>query len=901
MNRERIFSCLGRTTYAALVDATALGRSRRHTFIDLDHWALCLLQREQSDLAKLFAEWGHDVGDVKRRLEKALDAFDVGGESLRDISGSLERSVGPAVIWSQVAAPSGKVRSGHLLLSWLDDDLTRRWLRQRIAQGITEASTDEIAKRYEALAAGWPEAIESPSQADDDLPADGPASDDALAKWATCLTDQAARGELDPVVGRDDELRTVIDVLSRRRQNNPILVGEAGVGKTAVVEALAQKIHAGAVPPGLLGAQVWALDLARLQAGAGVRGEFEQRLKSMMDAVLASPNPIILFCDETHTLIGAGGAAGTGDAANLIKPMLARGQLRMVAATTWSEYKQYIEPDAALTRRFQAVPVEEPDDAAAVDMLRTIASRFAAHHRVQIVDAALCSAVALSRRYLPARQLPDKAISLLDTACARVAMSQSCAPAELERLEQQVLAIGQTLGWRANDRRMGVSTPGDEAELEARRDHLSVQARALESAVNTQRDEVRSWIARMNAAAESSEQAGGAQWEAHGDANRWVRPWVDEHVVAEVLAEWTGVPVTQLAHDDAQRMVELERSLGECIHGQVGGIRAIAQALHISHSGLNDPQRPLGVMLLAGPTGTGKSQAAAKLAELLFGGERNLVQFNMNEFQEAHTVSTLKGAPPGYVGYGKGGRLTEAIRKKPYSVLLLDEFDRAHPDIHEVFYQVFDHGWMEDGEGRRISFRNSLILLTTNLGDAEIEAACQADPQVSQTKLEALVRERLAGRFSAALLARIQVVAFRPLDLDALTGIARQALDEIGQRLAQNALGWCADDNVAGWIAQAVARHPANGRAVRDLLRQHVMPAVARGVLVARAENRVLRSVRLSAGDALSLTFDDGQDPNVVDVAQVSTEATSEIAADVVAPPADVPVDAGSKGEPACV
>ncbi|CAG9269914.1 AAA+ ATPase ClpV1 [Burkholderia cepacia] len=816
---------------------------------------MCLLQREQSDLAKLFGEWGHEIGDVKRRLESALDAFAVSGESLRDISGSLERSVERSVIWSQVALPSAKVRSGHLLLSWLDDELTRRWLQQRFPKGITTAAVDEVATRYEALAAGWPEALDSSLQAADGPPVDASPPGDALAKWAICLTDQADRGELDPVVGRDDELRTVIDILSRRRQNNPILVGEAGVGKTAVVEALAQKIHAGAVPPGLVGAKVWALDLARLQAGAGVRGEFEQRLKSVMDAVLAAPNPVILFCDETHTLIGAGGAAGTGDAANLIKPMLARGQLRMVAATTWSEYKQYIEPDAALVRRFQSVPVEEPDTEAAVDMLRTIAPRFAEHHRVQVVDAALRSAVTLSRRYLPARQLPDKAISLLDTACARVAMSQSCAPAALERLEQQVLAIGQTLDWRANDRRMGVPTPGDEDELEAQRDRLALQARTLESMVNDQRDEVRGWLARMDEADGVPDQ--NEQWVSRVDADRWVRPWVDEHVIAEVLAEWIGVPVAQLAQNEAQRIVDLERALGACIQGQAGGVRAIAQALHVSHSGLGDPRRPLGVMLLAGPTGTGKSQAAAKLAELLFGGERNLVQFNMNEFQEAHTVSTLKGAPPGYVGYGKGGRLTEAVRKKPYSVVLLDEFDRAHPDIHEVFYQVFDQGWMEDGEGRRISFRNSLIVLTTNLGDAEIDASCKADPQVSQAKLEALVRERLQACFSTALLARMQIVVFRSLDLDALTGIARQALDEFGERLAQNGLDWYVDSNVAGWIAGAVAQHPANGRAVRDLLRQHVMPAVARGVLAARAEGRTLQMVRLSAADKLSLSFDD--------------------------------------------
>ncbi|MBB5412602.1 type VI secretion system protein VasG [Paraburkholderia sp. HC6.4b] len=912
MNRERIFNCLGRTTYAALVDATALGRSCRHTFVDLDHWALCLLQREQSDVARLFEQFGSDVGEVKRRMEKALDGFDIGGDSLRDISGALERSVGPAVVWSQIAASAGKVRSGHLLLAWLDDDLTRRWLQQRAPNAIASVALDEVVTRYEALAAGWPEAGDAPAAAGggDGLgEAEAGSTLDALAKWATCLTGQAARGELDPVVGRDDELRTVIDILSRRRQNNPILVGEAGVGKTAVVEALAQRIDAGAVPPGLIGAQVWTLDLARMQAGAGVRGEFEQRLKSLIDAVIAAPDPIILFCDETHTLIGAGGAAGTGDAANLIKPMLARGQLRMVAATTWSEYKQYIEPDAALVRRFQAVPVDEPGDDAAVDMLRTIAPRFARHHRVRIVDSALRGAVELSRRYLPARQLPDKAISLLDTACARVAMSQSCAPAELERLRHEALAVGQALDWRASDRRLGVRTPGDEAELAERKASLAEQAATLETVVAAQRDEVRGWLANLNDEVPAPADGDGgcdnndddnddndsAALAARMGANRWVRPWVDEHVVAEVLAEWTGVPVAQLGQDDAQRVVELERALNAAIHGQVGAMRSIAQALQVSHSGLNDPRRPLGVMLLAGPTGTGKSQAAAKLAEILFGGERNLIQFNMNEFQEAHTVSTLKGAPPGYVGYGKGGRLTEAVRKKPYSVLLLDEFDRAHPDIHEVFYQVFDQGWMEDGEGRRISFRHCLILLTSNLGDVEIEAACKTDPLSSQAQLDKLVGERLQGRFSPALLARIQLVAFRPLDVDALTGIATQALDELGERLADNDLQWRVDDEVAAWIARALSRHPANGRAVRDLLRQHVTPAVARGVLAARAEGRALKTVRLSARDKLALVFDE-------DAWELSaTDAPTLDAQQAAGRPDDIhSADAGTTREPSC-
>jgi type VI secretion system protein VasG len=485
-------------------------------------------------------------------------------------------------------------------------------------------------------------------------------------------------------------------------------------------------------------------------------------------------------------------------------------------------------------------------------------------------------------------------------------------PAELERLTQQVLAIGQTLNWRASDRRIGVPTPGDEMELEAQRSHLVLQARELERVVDDERKEVRAWLVRLGALstlqeaheAQEVHEAGaadGGALAARIDADSWVRPWVDEHVIATVLAEWTGVPVTQIAQDEAQRIVELEDSLGACIQGQSHGLRSIAQALQVSHSGLGDPQRPLGVMLLAGPTGTGKSQAAAKLAELLFGGERNLAQFNMNEFQEAHTISTLKGAPPGYVGYGKGGRLTEAIRKKPYSVLLLDEFDRAHPDIHEMFYQVFDQGWMEDGEGRRISFRNSLILLTTNIGDADIEAACTADPLVSQAKLEALVRERLRARFSPSLLGRLQVVVFRPLDLDALTAIARQALDEIGRRLAQNGLGWSVDDNVAGWIAHAVAQHPAHGRAVRDLLHQNVMPAIARGTLTARAQNRTLQTVRLSAADTLSLAFDNGDDE--ADSLHETAVGSAAIAAGDIGTTAfsgELPEDGGSEGVATC-
>ena len=859
MNRERLFSKLGQTCYAALVDATALGRSKQHTFVDLDHWALCLLQREESDFSRLFSELGCDLAQVEHRLKMALERIRVAGDSLRDISPVLEQCVAPAITWSQIAAPARQVRSGHLLLSWLDDAATGRWLQQLAGRTDGSFNLENALQVYEKNANQWPEAQAAIHLSDAMAPAwgasDAPNTGEALARWATCLTDMAARGELDPVVGRHDELRMVIDVLLRRRQNNPILVGEAGVGKTAVVEALAQQIHHGQVPALLKQAQVWSLDIIRMQAGASARGEFEQRLRTVIEAVAASEHPIILFCDEAHTLMGAGGAAGTGDAVNLIKPMLARGQLRMVAATTWSEYKQFIEPDAALTRRFQTVVIEEPDDASAVDMLRIIAPKFAEHHGVQIVDAALAAAVNLSRRYLPTRQLPDKAISLLDTACARVAMSQSCTPPELDRLQHETLTIAHALKWRGSDRRIGMTVDADDALLEKQRD-VHARVNEITRSFEVQRHDVASWLQRIqpNPTHGDDTEVTPMSWTEEGAT--WVKPWVDEHMIAQVISEWTGVPCADLAQDDATRWVRMESLLAERIHGQDHALQSIAQALQVSRSGLNDPSRPLGVMLLAGPTGTGKSQTASALAELLFGGERHLIQFNMNEFQESHTVSTLKGAPPGYVGYGKGGRLTEAVRKKPYSVLLLDEFDRAHPDVHEIFYQVFDRGWMEDGEGRRISFRNCLILLTTNLGDEDIARACQTDPEISQAKLEALLHGRLGKTFAPALLSRMQVTAYRPLSPEALTAIACQALDEVGQRLKEQSLGWTVDDNVAPWIANAVSKHPSSARAVRDLLRQHVVPQIARGVLLAQAGARPLGRVHLSVDGQLSLSFE---------------------------------------------
>ncbi|SMG61135.1 type VI secretion system ATPase TssH [Paraburkholderia susongensis] len=867
MNRERRFGRLGRSVYEALVDGTALCQSSQHRFVELDHWLSCIWQRKDSDIRRFLKLVEANPDAFNRRLQAALSRLATAQGGIHDLSGTLEATMASALGWVQITATGSEhVRSGHLLLAGLEDTGVRRWL-ESLAPEFKGQPLEKLVAAYEAEAGSWPEAHEvavdgrasaRPASPAADVYASGN-GDGGLQHWANSMSRLAEEGALDPVVGRDAELRQVIDVLLRRRQNNPILVGEAGVGKSAIAEALALRVHHGDVPPALRNAQVWALDLGRMQAGAGARGEFEQRLRNLLDAVIASPCPIILFCDEVHTLIGAGGTAGTGDAANLIKPMLARGQLRMIAATTWSEYKQFIEPDAALTRRFQAISVDEPTDDIALVMLRVAARRFASHHGVRIADIALEAAVKLSRRHLPGRQLPDKAISLLDTACARVAISLNSAPGVLDRLNEELLQVEQALAWRSSDEAMGLVVEKDQL-LQERQAQLEVEIAELGAQVQQQRDEVM----RMLGALEAGE-AIDRNNPAHNYAAKlldrrdseplWVRPFVDDEVIATVLSEWTGVPCDYMATDDAHNLVHLEENLRARIHGQDAALHHIAGALQVARAGLNDPQRPLGVFMLAGPTGTGKSETAAALADLLFGGTEHVIHFNMNEFQESHTVSTLKGAPPGYVGFGKGGRLTEAVRRRPYSVVLLDEFDRAHRDVHEIFYQVFDRGWMEDGEGRRIDFRNCLILLTSNLGGEQIEKACEQDPSIRSSVLNGMVHDAMSDYFAAPLLARMQVVAFRPLGRDALVRIAERSLEGIRQRLEATGVALEADESVREWVAEVASKHPASGRAARDLLAQTAVPVIAEGLLKGQLSERRPRAVLLSAKNGLGVEF----------------------------------------------
>lgn len=859
MNRERLFGRLGTLAYEAVVEATALCKQSEHEFIELEHWLISVLRREQSDISELLSHFKGDPGILLSQLQRQLARFPRRQGCAIDISSRLDQAMESALATSQLIAPAQHIRSGHVLLGLLENSQTRQTL-YRISSQFERIQWPDASRVFEQVGRGWREARDRPMNSPEiplDVEGEQAADSDALTRWATNLTEQAKQGGLDPVIGRDNELRQVIDILLRRRQNNPILVGEAGVGKTAIVEALAQRIADGMVPGLLAEAQVWVLDLARLQAGASMKGEFEARLKSVVDAIEKSPTPIILFCDEAHTLVGAGGQAGTGDAVNMLKPMLARGKLRMVAATTWSEYKQFIEPDAALTRRMQPVVVDEPGENEAITMLRMIAERFSKHHGVRITNDALVAAVKLSKRHLASRHLPDKAISLLDTACARVAMSRVAPPAALERERQAVVAMDLQLAWAEQDEKLAIDCGIDREALKLKRAEHQAKAEALEQQINQARQLV-GQVGELLAQPAGSE-GNSALAALTGELDELqqgkplVQPWVDQRTVAAVLSEWTGIPDIDMVTDDIEATLQLRERLEKRVFGQTGGIVALSKALQVARAGIHDPQRPLGVFMLTGPTGTGKTETAIALAELLFGGSHNLIQFNMNEFQEAHTAATLKGAPPGYVGYGKGGVLTEAVRRKPYSVVLLDEFDKAHRDVHEVFYQVFDRGWMEDGEGRRVSFRNCLILMTSNIGAEEIEVAALAEQPATYGQLVQLAQGSLQRHFAPALLARMQVLPFYPLGLSALQSIAEHQFERLADRLEEQGVTLEIDTSAVEWVANTAAGHPHRGRAIEDLIRATVLPSLAQELLAAKRDGLPLGRVRVVADGGLSL------------------------------------------------
>jgi len=897
IKRSVLFGKLDSLAYQAIDGAVRLCKLRGNPYVELVHWVDQILQTQDSDLHRIVRRFEIDPSRLSKDMTAALDRLPRGATSISDLSPHIWDTVERGWVYSTLMFGASYIRTGHLLIAMLKEAPLRSVLvgMSRQFEAIKlEALTDEFGR----IVGGSPE---DASAATDGSSLAGAAAGDAggapasaalgrqeaLKKFATDLTERARQGKIDPVSGRDEEIRQIIDVLMRRRQNNPILTGEAGVGKTAVVEGFAIRLAKKDVPPPLQDVSLLSLDIGLLQAGAGVRGEFENRLRQVIDEVQASPKPIILFIDEAHTLIGAGGAQGTGDAANLLKPALARGTLRTVAATTWAEYKKYIEKDPALTRRFQMIQIAEPGEDKAILMVRGVASVLEAHHRVQVLDEALEAAVRLSHRYIPARQLPDKAVSLLDTACARVAISQHAVPPALEDCRRQIEALQTELEIIGREEAVGIdvaerrsSAAGKLAGAEQQRAGLE-ERWAAEKQIVDRMLAIRATLrkggaavegtgSRLERAAEATKDAGGAVEPAAPTPEErqallaelsglqsslaslqgetpLILPSVDEQAVASVVQDWTGVPVGRMVRNEIESVLKLADTLTQRVIGQSHGLDTIARRIQTSRAKLDNPNKPIGVFMLCGPSGVGKTETALALAEALYGGEQNVITINMSEFQEAHTVSTLKGAPPGYVGYGEGGVLTEAVRRRPYSVVLLDEIEKAHSDVHELFFQVFDKGWMEDGEGRHIDFRNTIILLTSNVGTELIANLCK-DPDLMPEPegVAKALREPLLKKFPAALLGRLVVIPYYPLSDEVLGNIVRLQLGRITRRVAaHHGIPFTYDEEAVKLIASRCTEVESGGRMIDAILTNTVLPAISREFLARTMDGAKLSNIRL--------------------------------------------------------
>lgn len=863
ISRAVLFGKLDALAYRGIESATVFCKLRGNPRVALEHWLHQLLQGQDSDLHAIVRAFGLDMALLSRDLTQALERLPRSAAVAMDLSPQVEETVERAWVYATLMYGADRIRTGHLLLAMLKTAALRRRLLE-ISPQFERIDVGVLAERFGAMLAGSPEhaaaaaPAPAPGEAGGAIPPAALDSQEALARYTVDLTAQAREGRLDPIVGRDEEIRQVVDILLRRRQNNPILTGEAGVGKTAVVEGLAQRIVAGEVPPALRGVALRTLDVGLLQAGASMKGEFEQRLRQVVEEAQSPRHPVILFIDEAHTLIGAGGTAGTGDAANLLKPALARGSLRTIAATTWAEYKKHIEKDPALTRRFQPVAVCEPDEARALRMLRGLAPAMEAHHGVRIADEALHAAVRLSHRYIADRHLPDKAVSLLDTVGARVAASRHATPPAIETLRASIAAQEAELALLRREAALGRGADGRVARLA---DALAADRQACAEAVRHWEREKqlvadvlarRAALAAVPAAGQDDARLAALRGaEAELASCQGEQPLVlldvDRQGVAAVVQDWTGIPVGRMVADEVDSLLGLEDTLNARIVGQGHAIATLARHIRTARAGLSRPGRPVGVFLLAGSSGVGKTETASALADALYGGVQNLIALNMGEYQEPHTVSTLKGAPPGYVGYGQGGVLTEAVRRKPYSVILLDEVEKAHPDVHEVFYQVFDKGWMEDGEGRVIDFRNTLILLTTNVGSARL-LATGAPPPCDE--LARLLREPLRQVFAPALLARMTAVPYLPLDADSLAAIVRQQLDRLADRLReQEDIALSYDDTVVPAVLENCDVRESGARLVDSVLARQLLPVLSHELLVRRKARRAAARVGIRVAD----------------------------------------------------
>jgi type VI secretion system protein VasG len=917
VNLKSLIGRLNDTCRSALEGAAGLCLSRTNYDVEIEHLLMKMLEADDTDLQKITRHFEINADRLRKDVTTALDRLKTGNSRTPALSPRIPEWIQEAWLLASIEYGAARVRTGHLLLALMTNETYARIARD-ISREFSEISTrlDEFKRNFADIVSGSAEDAAATALGENlaNLGSDGkqvatgvPGKTQALDQYTEDLTAKARAGKIDPILGRDFEIRQVIDILTRRRQNNPILTGEAGVGKTAVVEGFALRIAEGDVPEPLKNVAVRTLDLGLLQAGAGIKGEFENRLKSVIDEVKASPQPIIIFIDEAHTMIGAGGQAGQNDAANLLKPALARGELRTIAATTWAEYKKYFEKDAALARRFQVVKVEEPDEEKGIAMMRGLLEKMESHHNVRILDEAIVDSVKLSHRYIAGRQLPDKSVSVLDTACAKVAIQQGATPAAVEdatkrinRLNQEITSLERELvTGAAHDERLAElkETKAKEeeklavlqAQWEKEKDLIDrirdIRARLEETAGSNGKAasngspvaavtapataEVGAGVAEVATAAPVAESTNGSAGgvdtaklkeelaklnaelkEVQGE-NPLMQAVVNGQTVAEVISGWTGIPVGKMVSDEINAVLNLQEKLAERVIGQNHALHAIAQRIRTARAGLTDPARPIGVFLLVGTSGVGKTETALALADTLYGGERNLISINMSEYQEAHTVSSLKGSPPGYVGYGEGGVLTEAVRRKPYSVVLLDEVEKAHPDVMELFYQVFDKGQLEDGEGREIDFKNTVILLTSNVATDTIMKLC-ADPDTKpepEGLIEA-IRPELVKAFKPALLGRMVVAPYYPISDDVLRVIIKLQLGKIEKRIFQNHKAqFSYDESVIDTVASRCTDVDSGARNVYNILTGTLLPEMSGEVLSRMANGESISKIHVSVGE----------------------------------------------------
>jgi len=871
VNLKSLIGKLNTPTRSALEAAAGLCLARTHYDVELEHYILKLMEAADTDVSRIFYRFGINQSRLSAELNRSLDKLKSGNARTPAISPSVLKMLTQAWTLGSIDYGAGQIRSGFTILALVQDEDLARILRD-VSREWAKIEPDALKKDFISIIAGSHE--DAVTAAAGEAPAEGGAPRAAggktpnLDQYTVNLTENAKRGKIDPVLGRDTEIRQIIDILMRRRQNNPILTGEAGVGKTAVVEGFAMRIVGGDVPPPLKNVTLRTLDLALLQAGAGIKGEFENRLKGLIEEVKSSPTPIILFIDEAHTMIGAGGQAGQNDAANLLKPALARGELRTIAATTWSEYKKYFEKDPALARRFQVVKVEEPTEKTCMVMMRGVAGALEKHHKVRILDDGLNSAVRFSHRYLAGRQLPDKAVSVLDTACARLALGQNSVPPAIEdatrelddlAVQERVLTREAAAGADHAERLEQIKTrrAAIEEKLAALKERFEkesglvakireLRGKLEEGAAGDGQAEMRAELDKLNAELEALQ----------GDSPL-MRVCVDGHIVGEVISAWTGIPVGKMLRDEIQTVLTLEKHLGARVIGQDHALEAISQRIRTSRASLEDPNKPIGVFMLVGPSGVGKTETALALADLMYGGERNLITINMSEFQEAHTVSTLKGSPPGYVGYGEGGVLTEAVRRRPYSVVLLDEVEKAHPDVLELFFQVFDKGMMEDGEGREIDFKNTIIILTSNAGTDSMMKLC-ADPDTMPTPdgIVKAMKPELNKIFKPAFLGRLVIIPFYPIRDENLKRIIALKLAKIQRRLQENhKIELICDDALVNEVARRCTEVESGARNVDNILTNTLLPEISRQILGRIAEGQKLESIRVGVGEDGSFQY----------------------------------------------